>query len=275
MGSIPIGPWSEGKNRWDIGASNELAVCEGLEKTGRTVTAAAVIMVAAFPGFVAGRLATMQEFGFELAAAIEPNSTLLLAEMARLQLKAAVADSYLRNFEAGKDVPVAEIDLDNDDLLDTQTQRHAEQVEQHPQHADLRYRYGVLLRAQGRLGEAIEQFAKAVELNPTYVQAIIKLGVTQQELGQSQEAVETFTKVLEIKPQFVDLHYRLGLLYTDRKQFESAVRETEVAAAGSPDNEQIRAGLALSLQNMGLMDRAAATWRSLWKLHHAKTAGKG
>jgi lipopolysaccharide biosynthesis regulator YciM len=67
----------------------------------------------------------------------------------------------------------------------------------------------------------------------------------------------------------VDLHYRLGLLYTDRREFDKAVQHMEQAAEGAPDNQQIRASLALSLQNMGLMDRAAATWRSLWRLHHA------
>jgi len=66
-------------NRWDNGASNEQAVCEGLEKTGRIVTAAAVIMVAAFSGFVAGRLSSMQEFGFGLAAAILFDATLIRA----------------------------------------------------------------------------------------------------------------------------------------------------------------------------------------------------
>jgi tetratricopeptide (TPR) repeat protein len=206
---------------------------------------------------------------FDLAAAVEPNSTLLLAEMARLQLKAAAADAFCKNFEAGKDVPVAEIDLDNDDLLNKQVDRHAEQVAQHPGHADLRYRYGVLLRAEGRLGEAVEQFCKAVEINPAYVQAIIKLGITQQELGMLEEAIATFKRALEIKPQYVDLHYRLGLLHTDRREFEQAAIEMEAAAAGSPDNEQIRANLALSLQNMGLLDRAAATWRSLWKIHQS------
>ena len=193
--------------------------------------------------------------------------------MARLQLKAAVADGYARNFEVGHDLGDVKAELDNDHLLSRQMERHAEEVQRHPRHADVRYRYGVLLRAEGKLGEAAEQFRQAVEINPTYVQALIKLGITQQELGQVDEAIATFTNVLEIKPEFVDLHYRLGLLYTDRKQFDAAVREMEAAAAGSGDNEQIRAGLALSLQNMGLMDRSAATWRSLWKLHHAKTAG--
>ena len=44
------------------------------------------------------------------------------------------------------------------------------------------------------------------------------------------------------------------------------------AAAGAPDNGQVRAGLALALQNMGLMDRAAAVWRDLWRMNHAREA---
>jgi len=67
------------REAWDSGADNEQAVREGLEKTGRIVTAAAVIMVAAFSGFVAGRMATMQEFGFGLAAAILFDATLIRA----------------------------------------------------------------------------------------------------------------------------------------------------------------------------------------------------
>jgi len=204
---------------------------------------------------------------FDLASAIEPNSTLLMSEIARLQLKAAVADEFLKSFRGGQDMPIAEIDLDNDDLLHKQIERHAEQVMQHGNHADVRYHYGVLLRAENRTGEAMEQFAKAVEINPTYIQAIIKLGICRQEVGMADEAIETFKRALELEPTYVDLPYRLGLLYTDRRLFDQAVSRMETAAGGAPDNEQIRASFALALQNMGLMDRAAATWRSFWKLH--------
>ena len=211
---------------------------------------------------------------FDLASALEPNSSMLLAEMARLQLKSAVADEYARSFEASGDVPVAEIDLDNDHLLSRQLSLHQQEIERHPRHADLRYRYGVLLRAEGRLGEAMEQFRQAVEINPAYVQAIIKLGVTQQELGMVDEAIATFHGALDIQPKYVDLHYRLGLLYTDRREFEEAVKEVEAAAGGAEDNASIRAGLAISLQNMGLMDRSAATWRSLSKMHQGHVSKK-
>lgn len=58
------------REEWDAGASNEDAVVVGLEKTGRLVTAAGLIMFAAFMGFVAGSIVGLQQFGFGLAAAI-------------------------------------------------------------------------------------------------------------------------------------------------------------------------------------------------------------
>ena len=207
---------------------------------------------------------------FDLAASVEPNTSLLLTEMARLQLKAAVADEFLKDFhEPQTEESLPDISLDNDDLLQTQIHRHAAEVSRRPNHADVRYRYGVLLRAEDRIAEAMEQFQNAVEINPTYVQALIKLGICRQELGMVEEAIETFEQVLNIHPQYVDMHYRLGLLYTDRKQFDQAVRHMEAASQGAGNNAQIRANLALSLQNMGLMDRAAAAWRSLREMHEA------
>ena len=207
---------------------------------------------------------------FELAEAVEPNSTILLTEMARLQMKAAAADEFARAFDSETAPQSPDIELDNDHLISKQLDRHAEQVREHPDHADARFRYGVLLRAEGRGADAMEQFAKAVEINPTYAQAIVRLGIIQQELGLGDEAVETFSRALEVRPKYVDVHYRLGLLYTDRRQLEEALHHMEAAAEGAPDNDQIRASFALALQNMGLMDRAAATWRSLWKLDGAK-----
>jgi Flp pilus assembly protein TadD len=95
------------------------------------------------------------------------------------------------------------------------------------------------------------------------VDALIRLAITQQDLGQIHQAIETFRRAVELKPQHVDLHYRLALLYTDGRQFAQAVEQIEQAAGLAPDNPQVRAALALSLQNMGLADRAAAVWRGL------------
>ena len=67
------------REEWDNGASNEDAVAEGLAKTGRIVTAAGIVMFAAFMGFVAGSIVGLQQFGFGLAAAILIDVTIVRA----------------------------------------------------------------------------------------------------------------------------------------------------------------------------------------------------
>ena len=67
------------REAWDAGLDNASAVADGLERTGRIVTAAAIIMVAAFSGFVDGRIAGLQEFGLGLAVAILVDATIVRA----------------------------------------------------------------------------------------------------------------------------------------------------------------------------------------------------
>ena len=67
------------REEWDRRGDNVAAVTTGLAKTGRLVTAAGVIMFAAFMGFVAGSIVGLQQFGFGLAAAILIDVTVIRA----------------------------------------------------------------------------------------------------------------------------------------------------------------------------------------------------
>ena len=67
------------RESWDHVPDNARAVAHGLERTGRVVTAAAIIMVAAFSGFVAGHVAGLQEFGAGLALAVLLDATVVRA----------------------------------------------------------------------------------------------------------------------------------------------------------------------------------------------------
>jgi putative drug exporter of the RND superfamily len=67
------------REEWDNHRDNVRAVTHGLEKTGRLVTAAGLIMVAAFMGFVAGSIVGLQQFGFGLAVAIAIDVTIIRA----------------------------------------------------------------------------------------------------------------------------------------------------------------------------------------------------
>ena len=65
------------REEWDLTHDNEAAVARGLERTGRIITAAAIIMIAAFSGFMFGSFVGLQEFGVGLAAAILLDATVV------------------------------------------------------------------------------------------------------------------------------------------------------------------------------------------------------
>jgi RND superfamily putative drug exporter len=69
------------REAWERDRESNPAVVEGLARTGRIITAAGLIMVGAFLGFIAGAVPGLRELGVGLALAI-----LLDASLVRLLL---------------------------------------------------------------------------------------------------------------------------------------------------------------------------------------------
>jgi len=65
------------KERFDITGDNGESVAHGLRTTGALITGAAIIMVAVFSGFAAGRLVSFQQMGFGLAVAVLLDATIV------------------------------------------------------------------------------------------------------------------------------------------------------------------------------------------------------
>lgn len=228
---------------------------------------------------------------FDMARNIEPNSTLLFTEVARMHLKAAAsqqADKYfsspgadndiLQNADLPAEIPLSKLDPDESeastDPISAQIQRLRDAIEQQPNHADLYYRLGLLLRNRGQVEDAIAAFQEAVVINPSYMKALIKLGLSLNEMNRTDEAIQIFKQAVEVQPDYMDLHYRLGLMFAQQHQFEMAVEHYEYAVGGNPQNVSFQANLALALQSMGLIDRAKATWQIVNELEHHSAAAK-
>jgi tetratricopeptide (TPR) repeat protein len=92
------------------------------------------------------------------------------------------------------------------------------------------------------------------------------LGLSLHQAARSAEAIAVLKSAVETDPESIDLHYQLGLLFADRRQFAQALEQFEYALDKSPDNIDLHANLALALQNMGLLDRAQASWQILCEL---------
>ena len=65
------------REAWDHGLDASTAVTEGLARTGRIVSAAALIMVGALSGLVAGRIVDLQELGVGLALGVLIDATVV------------------------------------------------------------------------------------------------------------------------------------------------------------------------------------------------------
>jgi RND superfamily putative drug exporter len=65
------------REHYDLTGHNAESVATGLRTTARIITGAALIMVAVFAGFAAGRLVQLQEMGFGLAVAVFLDATVV------------------------------------------------------------------------------------------------------------------------------------------------------------------------------------------------------
>ena len=204
---------------------------------------------------------------FDLAASLAPNSTLLFSETNRLHLKS------LRRSSDG-DVPGSPLrtELGQDQYFVEALRRHQQLLHVQPYRADLRYQHGMLLRQMGDFTAAKRAFQEVVSISPSYVQALVKLGITCRELGQADEALDIFRRVFTVDPQQIHLHYELGLLFAQRNRFELVVEQFEDKLAGQPGADEFRDNLTLALQNIGMVDRAEATWRLISELAPADPA---
>ncbi len=65
------------REHYDLTGRNRESVAVGLHSTARIITGAALIMVAVFSGFAAGRLVMLQQVGFGLAVAVLIDATII------------------------------------------------------------------------------------------------------------------------------------------------------------------------------------------------------
>ena len=187
-----------------------------------------------------------------LAAAIQPNSSLLFAETAALQFK----------IRLGKN-PLDDDTQDSGNLADTVIAAHCQQIQSRPNNPDLHYRLGVLFMNVGRITHAINSFQTALEINPSFTRARSKLAICLFETGQQVEALELLAAAETLDKDTLELHYKTSLLYCDKVKFASTLMNLERHLEDNFSHSDLTVNISIILQNLGLVDRVASTWDSL------------
>ncbi|MHC4335723.1 MAG: tetratricopeptide repeat protein [Planctomycetota bacterium] len=189
-----------------------------------------------------------------LAAAIQPNSSLLFVETATLQFRTAIAEAMIPH--SGPE--------DQGELLAAVINTHKAQIDQHPLDPDLHYRFGLLIMGVGGGAGAIDAFRRALEMNPTFSRARSKLAVCLFEAGLKDAAMEQLSAPACLDRQTLELHHKTALLYCDKSKFASSLTNLERQMQQNFTNSaDATVNIFLVLQNLGLQDRAEAMWENL------------
>lgn len=195
-----------------------------------------------------------------LAAAIDANSSLLLAETATLQFKTDFITDPTPNNETDS---IGLLENDSINLIEDVISIHQQQIAHRPQNLDLHYRLGVLMTSVGRTSEAIKLFLTALEINPTYARARSKLAVCLFETNQKQTALEQLIGPDCLNKDTLELHYKVALLYCNRLKFASSLINLNRSLEDNFTFADATVNISVVLQNLGLLDRAAAMWDNL------------
>ena len=191
-----------------------------------------------------------------LAAAIQPNSSLLFAETAALRFQAGFKENLpFDNLDNQQEDPAA--------ITRAVIAAHYQQIASRPQNPDLHYRLGVLMMSVGRMADAIQLFKAALEINPDYTRAGSKLALCLFEVGRQSEALEYLTCPACLDRDTLELHYKTALLYCDRVKFASSLMNLERYLENNFARPDAAVNISIVLQNLGLLDRVTAMWDNL------------
>ncbi len=192
-----------------------------------------------------------------LAAAIQPNSSLLFAETAALRFQ----DGLNKNLPFDNEYNNVLEDPTN--LTRAVIDAHRQQITCRPQNPDLHYRLGVLMMSIGRLSEAIQSFQTVLEINPDYNRARSKLAICLFEMNQKAEALEHLLGPDRLDKDTLELHYKTALLYCDKVKFASSLMNLERHLKNNFARPDAAVNISIVLQNLGLLDRVTTMWDNL------------
>ena len=188
-----------------------------------------------------------------LAAAIQQNSTMLFSETATLHLQVALNTQF-----DGPDT-LEPLGVDIRDVIEA----HAKEIEKRPRNADIHYKYGILMMVANNIEQAIKAFKAALEINPTHYRAQSKLAICMYEIGQNDDAAKIITSTKKLDLPTLNLHYKTAILFCDKNRFASALSAMDTAYKANYAGSEAVSNVEFVLENIGLVDRAIATWDRL------------
>ena len=144
--------------------------------------------------------------------------------------------------------------------LDDAVSCHRRAIALKPDYADAHNNLGSALRDSKRLSQAAASYGKAISIKPDFAMAHMNLGDTLLALGQFDEAAQSYRRVLQLRPESVEALNNLGNALRDSGQIEDAAASYRRAVAIRPDYAKLHNNLGNALLDLGRIEEAVASY---------------
>jgi protein O-mannosyl-transferase len=125
---------------------------------------------------------------------------------------------------------------------------------------------GNALTAQGRFGEAMEQFQKALRIDPGDADAAYNLGNVLAQQGNFEAAAQQLQQALQINPGNAMAAYDLGNVRAKQERFEEAIEQFQSALKIDPGLASAHYNLGSLLSRKGKLNEAIAHFHQVMLL---------
>jgi tetratricopeptide (TPR) repeat protein len=143
-----------------------------------------------------------------------------------------------------------------------------------PNDADATYNLGNALAQQGSFEEAAKQLQHALQINPGNAMAAYDLGNVRAKQERFEEAIEQFRGALEIDPGLARAHYNIGSLLTQQGKLNEAIAHFRQVMLLAPEDARSPYNLGQIFAKQGKFDEAIRHFRLALRLAPANVKAR-
>ena len=110
---------------------------------------------------------------------------------------------------------------------------------------------GRILKNQGRLDEALEQYKEALRISPSDVDSMVSAGNALFGKGQYDEAMSYYARALQINPANPEAHVNMAVILAKRGSIDEAMEHDRQAIAANSKHITALVNLAVVLASKG------------------------
>ena len=144
--------------------------------------------------------------------------------------------------------------------LDEAVSCHRRAIALKPDYAEAHNNLGSALRDSKRPDQAVASYRQAISIKPDFAMAHMNLGDTLLALGRLDEAARSYRRVLHFRPDSVEAHNNLGNALRDSGRLEEAAASYRRAVAIRPDYAKLHNNLGNALLDLGRIEEAVASY---------------